>query len=705
MSFTHSSHEASAGKICPTAQRRSLNAAFRHVWMLVIAAGLLAMAPASPAFAHASIVSAEPSDGASLAESPKELRLRFAERVSLRFSAIQLIDSNARTIDAPALQLTRPEPDVLALALPPLQPGSYTVFYRTLSETDGHFTRGWLVFGVGAAPPHRADLGAIEPSPLFLEALLRWSFLGFLLTLVGAVAVVAVVLDRPGMVPGSVARLRRVACRRIVVMAAICASLGCFAGLGQLWYQALTLQADSEGSDVALGAAVDLLLGTRWGNIWFLRELLLATAAAAMILFYRSQPVTFADGFSSRRHTDGGVAVDRVSRHLPWRVAALSTALAVAAQTLMGHAAGLPERAMLAVAADLVHLLAAGVWVGGILTLAVGFLPQLKREETDFALLVRAGWGPFSRPAAIAVTLLVATGLFSLGQQVASVDALIGTSYGLVLIAKIALVSIMGGIGILNARMLHPVSARALLTRIFDREPRWTVLSPSILPGLIKYDVALALLVLLATSVIVASPPPRGPEYLIAPEDIHQEQSRMVDDVLVTLSIKPNLPGANTLSAIVVSTHRPAPAEITRVILRFMSQDRDLGRTSVVAKPIESERFMASGSQLSMSGRWAVDVVVRRRGLDDVVARFDWVVPPPVELQPTVLSKQPLRPALEFVALAVLMILAWATVAGALGSRFRRPDNNNSSAQVPTEAAPDRRHSTIATEPARGAAR
>ncbi|MGH6881042.1 MAG: copper resistance CopC/CopD family protein [Hypericibacter sp.] len=670
--------------------------------MLVVAAGLLAMAPSCPAFAHATIVSAEPSDGANLAESPKELRLRFAERVSLRFSTIQLLDANARTIDALAPQLTRPEPDLLALALPSLEPGVYTVFYRTLSETDGHFTRGWLVFGVGAVPPHRAGASATESTPPFQEVLLRWSFLGFLLTLVGAIAVVAMVLDRRGMAPDSVVRLRRMACRRIVVMAALCASLGCLAGLGQLWYQAVALPAGPEGGNAALGAAAELLLGTRWGNIWLLRELLLATAAAAVIFLHNSPPLAFSDGSPPRRYRDGDAAPDRMSRRWPWRVAALSTVLAAAAQALMGHAAGLPEGAMLAVAADLVHLLAAGVWVGGILTLAVGLLPQLKRGEADFAMLVRAGWGPFSKPAAMAVALLLATGLFSLGQQVASVDALVGTSYGRVLIAKIALVSVMGGIGVLNAQMLHPMRARALLARIFDRELRWTMLSPSTLPGLIKYDVALALLVLLATSAIVASPPPWGPEYLIAPEDIHQEQSRVVDDVMVTLSIKPNLPGANMLNAIVTSTHRPAPAEITRVIMRFMLQDRDLGRTSVVAKPLESNRFVAGGNQLSMSGRWAVDVVVRRSGLDDVVVRFDWMVPPPGEFQPTILSKQPWRPVLEFVALAVLTMLAGAAAAGVLKRRRRRAGDNCLPVQAPSETAtPARSHSTIVIEPAR----
>lgn len=670
--------------------------------MLLIAAWLLAMAPTCPAFAHATIVSAEPSDGANLAETPKELRLRFTERVSLRFSTVELLDAKARIIDASALQLTRPEPDLLALALPPLQPGVYTAFYWTLSEADGHFTRGWLTFGIGTAPPQRADTGATAARPAFLEVLLRWSFLGSLLALVGAVVVVALVLDRPGKVPDSVVCLRRIAGRRIVIMGAFAAALGCMAGLGQLWYQSVALPAAPEGDSTALGAARELLLGTRWGNLWLLRELLLAIASAALLSLNKSLFAPSRGGSAPRRHRDDGATPDRMSRQLPWRAAALSTVLAAAAQALMGHAAGLPDRAMLAVAADLVHLLAAGVWAGGILMLAAGLLPQLKRGEADFAMLVRAGWGPFSKPAAIAVALLIATGLFSFGCQVASADAMIGTSYGLVLLLKIALVGVMGGIGILNARMLHPTRARALLARLFGREPRWAMLSPSALRSLIKCDVALALLVLLATSVIVTSPPSRGPEYLIAPEDIHQEQSRVADDILVTLSVKPNLPGANTLNVIVASTHRPAPAEITRVILRFTFQDRDLGRISVVANRLESDRFVAGGNQLSMSGRWAVDAVVRRRGVDDVVVRFDWMVPPPGELQPTILSKQPLRPILEFGALVVLAMLAGATAAGVLRNRRRQAGHNSPPVPALLEAAtPPRTHSTTAIEPAR----
>jgi hypothetical protein len=190
---------------------------------------------------------------------------------------------------------------------------------------------------------------------------------------------------------------------------------------------------------------------------------------------------------------------------------------------------------------------------------------------------------------------------------------------------------------------------------------------------LVRCDVAAAFLLVLVASVITANPAPRGLEFRVAAEDVHRMQSKVVDDVMVTLSIKPNLPGPNVLTVFAASQHRPAPAEIMRVILRFTNRDRDLGRVSAVAQHIERDRFVLTGSQLSLTGAWAIDVVVRRRGVEDIVARFDWTVPPAGDLQPTILSKREIRPTTDWLALTALVLIAGTMVVRlAIVQRTRR---------------------------------
>ncbi len=103
--------------------------------------------------------------------------------------------------------------------------------------------------------------------------------------------------------------------------------------------------------------------------------------------------------------------------------------------------------------------------------------------------------------------------------------------------------------------------------------------------------------------------------------------SQTVDDMFIKLTVNPNQAGQNIFTVRAVSQRRPPPAEVLRVILRFTYLDQDLGLTSVDMNEIEPELYLLSGNQLYLAGNWQIEVVVRRMGLEDSVARYDWFVP------------------------------------------------------------------------------
>jgi copper resistance protein C len=111
--------------------------------MAIAATGLAAVA----ALAHAFLSQAAPPVGGEVPTSPKEIRLTFSEAVEPRFSGIDLVTSDGRTIVAgPA----RPDPGddkQLVLALPPLAPGRYKVSWHVVS-VDTHRTEGEYGFAV-----------------------------------------------------------------------------------------------------------------------------------------------------------------------------------------------------------------------------------------------------------------------------------------------------------------------------------------------------------------------------------------------------------------------------------------------------------------------------------------------------------------------------------------------------------------------------
>lgn len=117
---------------------------------------------------------------------------------------------------------------------------------------------------------------------------------------------------------------------------------------------------------------------------------------------------------------------------------------------------------MVHLAADLLHLLAAGVWIGALAALAL-----LVRRPTPSVAGLEALHGAlagFAGPGSAAVAVIVASGLvnswFLVGP--ASLAALLTTDYGLVLTAKVVLFLLMLGLAARNRFRHTPALARGL---------------------------------------------------------------------------------------------------------------------------------------------------------------------------------------------------------------------------------------------------
>lgn len=159
-----------------------------------------------------------------------------------------------------------------------------------------------------------------------------------------------------------------------------------------------------------------------------------------------------------------------IRRPMPRTAAAISTlagACALATLAWGGHgAAGEGQSGWLQLAADIVHLLAAGAWLGAI---AAFFLLAGKDAADDMervSLAERALRG-FAAVGTLIVGLLILTGavngLFLVGfEHVASLAASI---YGLLLITKLLLFAAMLGLAALNRYRLTPALARAVAQR------------------------------------------------------------------------------------------------------------------------------------------------------------------------------------------------------------------------------------------------
>jgi putative copper export protein/mono/diheme cytochrome c family protein len=120
----------------------------------------------------------------------------------------------------------------------------------------------------------------------------------------------------------------------------------------------------------------------------------------------------------------------------------------------VGHAVPGDESEGLArIAADVAHLLAAGAWLGALPALV--FVLGRARAQTAAARMARR----FSTLGLTSVGVLIASGLVNAWYQVGDIPALVGTDYGRLLAAKLALFAAMLGLATVNRGVsTRPVS-------------------------------------------------------------------------------------------------------------------------------------------------------------------------------------------------------------------------------------------------------
>jgi methionine-rich copper-binding protein CopC len=105
------------------------------------------LAQASPVFAHAFLERASPPVGSELAAAPPELSITFTEGVEPLFSTIEVHGANGAAVSTGAPHVVPDNNRRLAVELPKLPPGTYTVNWHVTS-VDTHKTEGNYQFTI-----------------------------------------------------------------------------------------------------------------------------------------------------------------------------------------------------------------------------------------------------------------------------------------------------------------------------------------------------------------------------------------------------------------------------------------------------------------------------------------------------------------------------------------------------------------------------
>jgi copper transport protein len=525
---------------------------------------LLALLAGNPgvASAHAELESSVPEANAQMDSSPAGIELNFNEAIEAKLGSLEVLDNKSHSV-------TKNEPVVsnsnqtLKLALPKLDEGLYTVSYSIISA-DGHPVSGSYLFVVGN-PPEGIDASAFNPhQELGHEghtASTQLTTNQFIIYAVRVLYYASLLLAAGLMFWSLAARNRSEALKEILrkheltVVRVLLVSV-----LLYVFVHAREIMSGYAGNEYN-----KLFFATSVGRGWIALLLLAVIGFVAIRL---------------------GKIVKLI-----WAAALL------AVESWSGHAIVFKPAAA-TVALDYIHLAASSIWVGGFVLLLLLWVRD-RKEAGRFT-------AQFSRAALFSLAALVLSGAAMTLLFLPSLNYLLYTSWGILLLVKTGLallVIIVGG-------LLHLRVRRGDLPTI----------------ALLRMDASLmALLIIIAALFTYISPLPVN-----EPVTYH----KMGEDMHFSLRITPNKPGVNQFTVKVWLPDKVGAPK--SVVLRLHSDDRkELGPIDIPIQPYEDTEittfdgyvkatYRAEGPYIPFAGHWTAEVRVMNKNDDEKVERYQF---------------------------------------------------------------------------------
>ncbi len=546
----------------------------RPVLLVLVVFALLL--PAVPAAAHAALLGTTPANGVLVQDSPTEVVLNYSEPVGVSLGAVKVLDPQGLRADEGGVITRAGGREVVVPLRKELAHGTYLISWRVMS-LDSHAISGASTFSVGhpSPPVAPAEAGAEDAAGQVLTVTRFTGFSGIVL-LVGGLAFLMLLW------PGG----RQVlSARRVVWTGWALVITSTVVGLAVQGTYAAGLPV----SDALRPALLAEVASSWYGMAGVTRLLLLLVVGGALTWWLRrpSAPTNI------ERAGFGGLLAGVL----------LATSAA-------GHASA-GELAPVALPADAVHLAAVSTWVGGLVMLAAVLL---RRAPADVLADVVPRW---SRVALVAVIVVVTTGLFASWREVRELPALVATTYGWLLLGKVALVAVMLAFGALGrqwvSRHYPVVSTTTGPLHGAGRAP-----APDAVRGFRRFvmvEAAVAIVVLGTTAALVGTPPARTTF-----AEPFSEVVALDNGLSVQVDVEPLRVGVNQTHVYFTGEGSKA-VDVAEVSARFLH--RDSGDVVPVDVNYASlGHYEQTSVVLPYPGEWRLELITRTSDVDAATRIF-----------------------------------------------------------------------------------
>ena len=535
------------------------------VVLLMSFAGLLFAA--SPALAHAQLLSSDPAPGAVLDTAPTSITLVFTEPIEISLGAIRLFDGAGNQVDIGKATHPAGHTEQVQVALGDLADGSYVVDWRVVSS-DSHPVHAAYTFQVGETSTLASGLldGILSRTTASTTAEVGLAVSRGLVALALAVVFGIMAAVLLGVVSLS-SRLR--------LITLISAVVGAIAGVIALPLEVAYATGQSLGV-ITDSSAWNSMLDSRIGMAWVVRAAVIVVCGVALTL--------------------------TVSRRASvWWRALLGAGLLVAgvASAFGGHGAT-GRWQIVGIVATVAHLGGMAVWLGGLIAVLVSF------AEIDDSSVRR-----FSKVAFVSIGVVALSGVVQAVRQLGSINALTNTSYGTLLIWKVIAVAVLVAIAAVSRQATHGKA----LGRIGADS---VTIDRARLMRAVIVEAVLAVVILGVTSLLIAANP------TVANGPTTFSQSLVSNDYIASVVVSPGGVGSNDLHLYLTSP-KISTAEPDSVTVEISDPSRAIDPIAIEVSKAGLGHYTTAAAVFAYPASWTLHISAIYNSFDKV--QWTTVVP------------------------------------------------------------------------------
>ena len=545
------------------------------------------------AYGHPFLLDSEPSQGQNAAVGTTQIITHYSEAVEINFSELKIYDSNGNQVDNRDTAYYNAESS-LVITTSPLEDGVYTIASKVLSKVDGHLVHAAIIFGVGDVQIDASLLESQEQSETTFipESIARFpGLVGQTIVLGGIIASIVIWSTGQTRFKEQIALIEtsfKAKFSKVIGFGIIAVFASNFIMLGvQTW------RLETSPLDV---------IQTTFGHTWLTRMILTIILIGIWFWIERKNQVS-------------------TKTQLPMLVFALAL---IATTTMMGH--GASTELVPPIILDYVHNLLSSIWIGGVIFLGFVVLPSITkldgtvRDKITISLIPR-----FSAMIIISLGILIITGPTLLWFLDSNVSSLTDSTYGKLIMLKIAIASVMIAFGgFYQIRFIQQAKKDLKSTSVFKKLKR---------P--LRFEAGLGIALLAVVALLVNSSLPAGEIQSVSAEQgmTGYESSLFSENARFDVIVAPVGIGVNQINVIVSGLDDQPLSDISSLKIKVSNPSRSIAsiEAEVTENKISGQDIFTKYSAeptFSFAGIWQIELEAQRTENANESVLFDVRIKP-----------------------------------------------------------------------------